>query len=456
MDINQLVHFTTGTPGKGPFVLVLNDGAIITAEDRAMLQSLYSRSPSSVLEHLMKLAEVGSGKFMEQFYVGYGHKSIGDCGTTTMFVEGVSMLEAKAIQDWMLYAGQEVSTRYVDFTHAPFINPLNLSVGENPQEWLREFYVEAMPKLLIELKQRHPMNPGEKEGVYEKAINARAFDILRSMLAAGAATSLSWHTNLRQAADKLAYLRVHRLAEAREVAALMDDAIKQAHPHSFNHKTYEESEEYRRWFMENHYYFDPDYFAYETRLTRNNLDTELLAQYREVIARRPAKTELPKVVGEAGMLQFEFALDFGSFRDVQRQRAVIQRMGLLTPKFKFHKWYLEQMGEELRDKAEGLVMKIKHWHSRQLAAGADKSVLQYYLPMGYRVPCRITGDLPASVYLAELRSGSTVHPTLREVAQDMGGIIRELGVPVYIDESDMGRFDVKRGTQDITEKKPAS
>jgi hypothetical protein len=93
--------------------------------------------------------------------------------------------------------------------------------------------------------------------------------------------------------------------------------------------------------MQNHYYFDPQNFTHETRLTRNNLDDELLAQYQEVVARRPAKTELPKVVGEVGTLQFEFALDFGSFRDIQRQRAVIQRMGLLTPKLGFHKWYLE-------------------------------------------------------------------------------------------------------------------
>lgn len=69
-------------------------------EDEAMLQALYSRSAASVSEHLQKLAKTGSGKFMEQFYVGYGHASIGDCGTTTLFFENVSTLAAKAIQDW--------------------------------------------------------------------------------------------------------------------------------------------------------------------------------------------------------------------------------------------------------------------------------------------------------------------------------------------------------------------
>ena len=66
--------------------------------------------------------------------------------------------------------------------------------------------------------------------------------------------------------------------------------------------------------------------------------------------------------------------------------------------------------------------------------------------------CSNTGDLPALVYLVELRSGSTVHATLRTVAQEMGDMIGDLGIKVYIDRSDSGRFDIKRGSQDITAK----
>jgi len=42
-------------------------------EDVAMMQALYSRSPKSVTEHVEKVKKSGSGKFMETFYVGYGH-----------------------------------------------------------------------------------------------------------------------------------------------------------------------------------------------------------------------------------------------------------------------------------------------------------------------------------------------------------------------------------------------
>ena len=65
-------------------------------EDNAMMQALYSRSSKSVAEHVAKVKKTGSGKFMEQFYVGYGHLSIADCGSTTLFTEGLSMLADKA------------------------------------------------------------------------------------------------------------------------------------------------------------------------------------------------------------------------------------------------------------------------------------------------------------------------------------------------------------------------
>ncbi len=450
MNISDLKHFISGDV-KGTFVLVLQDGAIITAEDRAMLQALYSRSPASVLVHLQKLAESGSGKFMDQFYVEYNHKSIGDCGDTTIFIENVSMLVAKAIQDWALYNGQEVSTRYVDFATQPFIVPKG-GPEDHPQEKLRQFYLDALPVLKQELKERYPRNDDEKESVYDKAIAARAFDILRGFLPAGAQTNLAWTSNLRQVADKLAWLRVHPLSEVRDVARLIEEAVMKAHPNSFGHKRYEASELYRGKCMERDYYFAPMYWKEEVILTRNSLNPNLMLEHSESIKTRPAKTELPKHLAEIGTLQFEFAIDFGSYRDIQRQRAVIQRMPLLTTKYGFHNWYLDQLGDSLKETAAKLLMEVRHWWEHKVLHKEDQKILQYFLPMGFLVACRLTGDLPALLYLVELRAGSTVHPTLREIAQNMGKAIALLDVPVYIDESDSGRFDVKRGTQDIVKR----
>ena len=77
MSILDLQHASRTLPSGGE-VLVLNTGALITPEAEAMVQALHSRSIGGVREHLGKLAEKGPEKFMGSFYVGYGHKSVGD------------------------------------------------------------------------------------------------------------------------------------------------------------------------------------------------------------------------------------------------------------------------------------------------------------------------------------------------------------------------------------------
>ena len=96
--ISELNHFTCDIIGGGE-VIVLDTGSTLTSESVAMLQALHSRSVGGLRSHLQTLEARGADNFMKNFYVGYGHKSIGDCGTATIFIEGVSLLVAKAIQD---------------------------------------------------------------------------------------------------------------------------------------------------------------------------------------------------------------------------------------------------------------------------------------------------------------------------------------------------------------------
>ncbi len=451
--LQSLRHHVKELKGGG-LVLLLDTGAQITPEAEAMLQALYSRSPATVHEHLRTIAEKGAEKFMASFYVGYGHKSIGDCGTITLFIEGISMLTAKAIQDWMLYSGQEVSTRYVDFSTQRFEDPLASATSAKALERLREFYISALPLLEDDLQKRYPMGEGEKETMYVKAIKARAFDILRSFLPAGATTSVAWHTNLRQAADKIALLRHHPLKEVRDVADGIEAVLIEGYPSSFGHKRYDATEGYNASWMNDAYYLEDDacpafalthdLIAYEEFTARPNL--------ANILRGRPPKTELPKFLGELGTIQFRFLLDFGSFRDIQRQRAVHQRMPLLTYVHGFEPWYLEQLPLELRSRAEALLTE----NQREVQAlTASKTEMQYFIPMGYLVANRLTGDIPALVYLAELRAGSTVHPTLqiraREIATALEEKLSEHGLKLFI-EGESGRFDVKRGAQDIIKK----
>jgi hypothetical protein len=72
-----------------------------------MLQALYSRNPASIATRIEALTPEGAQKFMDRFYLNYGHNSIADCGHVTLFFEGVPMHVAKAIQSHALYNGKK-------------------------------------------------------------------------------------------------------------------------------------------------------------------------------------------------------------------------------------------------------------------------------------------------------------------------------------------------------------
>jgi thymidylate synthase ThyX len=414
-------------------------------EALAMLQALYSRDPRSVTEHLEHVKKVGPAKFMSTYYVGYGHKSIGDCGSTAIFIENVSMLAAKAIQDWPLYSGQEASTRYLDMSTQPFLDPLNTREGQLIQEEWRSFYSIVLEKMVPSLQERFPHQVAQDVHVWQKAIKARAFDIARAFLPAGAATLVSWHTNLRQAADHLKGMRNHPLREVQQIAQSVLENLQAKYQSSFLHRRSDEEDEYLRESEHCFAYYDDQFsldFNYESNLQLGGLEP-----YMALLANRPPKTELHHRLRGYGAIDFHFPLDFGSYRDLQRQRSCVQDMPLLTINNGFHDWYLEQMPLPLRDQAHSF---LELQEERIDTLVCDATEKQYYIGMGYLVPIRLCCTLPSAVYIAELRSSDAVHPTLRIQAQRMGDAILEAvpGIAMHHDRSP-GTWNIKRGEHDI-------
>ena len=449
-------------------------------EDIAMMQALYSRSSQSVVQHLEKVKKTGSGKFMASYYVGYNHESIGDCGSTTIFIENVSILAAKAIQDWPLYSGQETSTRYIDMSKQECTDPLNTKESkEILNDWI-QFYIESQEELTQFLKEKYKIKPEEKENkkmtdTYNKAIAARAFDILRAFLPAGINTQLAWHTNLRQADKKLALLNHHPDSTIREIGVSIHNELKKKYPHSFCHKLYEETEKYRELVAKSYTYHDNSLFEKKPRekddslfekkprekddslfekddimVCNTNIKDSDLTPYLDIINERPNKTELPNFLLDLGLVSFSFPLDFGSFRDIQRHRNGVCRMPVLTMDLGFHKWYLDQLPDPLKEKALSLIEAQK---AKIIALTDNPIIRQYYIPLGFKVSCKVTYGLPAAVYTIELRSGSTVHATLRDIAFKMERTLKEVlpSLKIHLDMN-KDEWDIRRGLQDITAK----
>lgn len=456
-------------------------------EDGAMLQALYSRSPASVVEHLDKVKAAGSGKFMSQYYVGYGHASIGDCGVTTIFLENYSMLAAKAIQDNPLYSGQEASTRYLDFAkqplHDPYQNPASMAILEG---WMA-LYNNTMPLVKAGLAARHPFDATEykSEKVWQNTLHARAFDILRGFLPVGCTTLFSWTTNLRQARDRLLQLKHHPLPEIRQLAQDLFQTLYAKYPNSFTGEEMGHAERHAKKFAYGHAQAEADNFITvqdllrtqrvghksaqiinhgDIAVDRKNIDIDGLRQWEEqALNTRPEGGHLSRRLAAYGNYNLCFLLDFGSYRDLQRHRNGICQVPLIDGTFGIYPWYLQQVEGLIGAEAYG---KFKAEVDRLMAAipllalqgiAATPMQNQYLYPMGVALLCHLGYSIPQMVYVAELRSQKTVHATLRPIAQAMGAILRAdfPDMALYID-TDADNWVAKRGEQTIEAKGEAA
>lgn len=420
-------------------------------EDMGMAQALYSRSAASFLEHLKDVLKKGSAGFMKRWYVGYQHDSIGDCATDTLLLENVSILADKEIQNTPLYNGQEVSTRYLDMSKQDIVSPLDTEeAAEIMHRWMR-FYEKAMQPLIEFLKTQRPQPDSNEEKVleaYQLAIKARAFDILRAFLPAGICTQLSWHTSLRHAANRIQEMRHHPLTEVRNIVHELHAKLLEAYPSSFGHKTYEDKEAYTELCRkELAYYHNPKSAAFQYQCFVDKVE---LSKYATLLSKRPQKTNLPREINECGDFLCEFSIDYGSSRDLQRHRNGIFRMPLLTTEMGFHPWYLKQLPDDLRKEAEILIAE-----QTELINKLDTSpeVKQYYISLGFLVSCKIRYNIGEMIYVAELRSGKTVHENCRVIAQNLHhALVTELPEVSMYTNLDEDGWTIERGKHTITKK----
>ncbi|HEY9163260.1 MAG TPA: hypothetical protein VIN57_01525, partial [Magnetovibrio sp.] len=317
------------------------------------------------------------------------------------------------------------------------------------KKWM-DFYLASLSPLEAILKAQFPMAEGEKERVWDNAIKARGFDILRGFLPAGITSQLAWSTNLRQAAEKLHLLRHHPLAEVQDIANGCLGVLREHYPASFGHKDYPATEAYLAKTAAKTNYLDSSFFAadqadlsFSTTVDNARLEAAEL----DVIEGRPAKTNLPRYLEGYGQYTCTFDLDYGSYRDLQRHSNGICRIPLLTGERGFHDWYLDELPGELGVQARALVAEQYAAIAELDARDEDK---QYLYPLGAKVRCQTVYTLPQMIYVIELRSQNTVHSTLRDV---MHWMHREMVAqhPRLTLHTDLApsKFDTKRGTQTI-------
>lgn len=448
-------------------------------EVQAMLMAMYSRSyapiagrlPSneeSVQQHKEKLGK---------FYTQYGHKSIGQLGSTSIYLEGVSQLAAKAIEYHPLFNGQESSTRYIDYSNQPMYvpsfdsgNAQGKELSNHLQQWQekwRAFYVKALPLTIEMIKEQFPYDlqyPGEateeqhkkQRTTWENTIKARAFDICGGFLPAGSTTNVGFFGTFDTLNDHFGEMLHHPCQEMRDIAVQVLTKMKDKYPYG----TMDIEK------LKEQYSYVTSYHFYTNGWQTKNEDIYLEVETNNLIAIPPGFTEFAKnrkkgqkfdrVTSSRFNLIFKGSLDFRSYRDLHRHRNGIIDMWVLFPyQTQIHSFYRDNIPPELVHELETLESEFHTWIS-SFKDSQDTTVLaelQYAVPMGYEIPVTYKCDLNQAMYILELRSGKTVHNTLRHLIQAWAKAFtatfdNSFNIHVDFDEDN---FTLKRGTQTFSE-----
>ena len=313
----------------------------------------------------------------------------------------------------------------IDFSSQDFVIPETSSNPDFYKKWeskFRSFYSESLPSLIEKIKQEYP---GDGSAGYNKTVKARAFDILRGFLPAGFATNVAWTGSIDSVNKHLRKLLGHPLKEVRDLAYITYEKLKVDYPHSFRDlvdSDYEPSK----------------YFYGFSKTNKNKFSSTYFEKSGDYDKKNPFYN-FPQI-------QCDLLLDFASWRDLQRHRNMSYLMPLLSTDLGFHDFYLYNLPEDIKSIANNLLTEFCSEFSDISDSKEDK---QYAVPMGFYCPVILQCSIHQAVYLTELRSGKTTHPTLRYIAQELGRFLKyQFDISCNIDYSE-DNWTLKRGTQDI-------
>lgn len=472
--------------------LFVADGVDFDPETLAMLQAFYSRSIKSIGDRTENMDSAQVKESLSKYYVGYGHRSIGQCANFTVFLEDVSIFAAKAIQHHPLYNGQETSTRYYNFTERPVVTPFEgESWNDGYVDYVRRLYSVILNHATSAyLERARSAKETELTDAEKRAAKASAFDVARAFLTAGFTTKLSWTTNFDQVQEQLAWLinspapelntiglSVAEMLHTRYPKAIKDPVdFKSAYLRDCANVTFFDNTERmyvrarsndRHWWFEENTRYGVNFSAKVPHLEPLWMSDDEIALMRG----RNRGEAVPRSFSRYGTYSLFFDIDYGSFRDLHRHRNGNVYFPSYPTDRKLHGWYhleLEQLDildkpgvgrMNVRDSIEYLYLKLlpsvedKVAASNPVGSQAHSAAMMYYVPMGTIVKAAMRYDLPQAIYVSELRSARTVHATARLVARSIANAIRYSmphDIPIHTDSFE--GIDSSRGNQTIMER----
>ncbi len=415
-----------------------------------------------------------AAKLYERIFLGYGDDSVAQLGGAHIACEWVSNVLTKILQRPRLGAYLEQSTRYISYD-APMPGPdparpsyryyRDAELGPQyttAMDSLFGIYADALPRVAAWAENEFPRTEGEAPAAYERAIKAKALDLLRGLLPASSLSHMGIFASGQTYEQLILHLLAHPLPEAQDYGRMILDEIKAVMP-SFVSRI-ERPERGGEWIA----YLESRAAAGERWAERLGLgddapagadadgpavrlrhvdgdeddllaallfestaadedrirdavsrldDGERQALLTDLIGTRANRRHRPGRGFEAVRYRFEIVADYGAFRDLQRHRMLTVQWQSLTPDLGAdvpEQVELAGCGDEYRRALE-----LSAAEYARLAAQGQRLAAPYALCLGYRI--RFVLDLNAreAMQLIELRSGREGHPSYRAVAHEM-------------------------------------
>ena len=414
-----------------------------------------------------------ASQLYERIFLGYGDDSVAQLGGAHVACEWVSNVLTKILQRPRLASYLEQSTRYIAYD-APMSggragDPARYRYYTDPElgveferamDELFSIYSASIPVVGAWAARAFPIAADDSPAAHERAIRAKALDLLRGLLPAASLSHMGIFASGQSYEQLIMHLLAHPLPEARHYGELLLTEVQAVIP-SFvarvprPERGGEWIEHLRdrgragdRW--AERLDLGPDRenaplgpsvtlthvdgteedllcaLLFEsagtpeplTRQALRSLSSEEQAQMlADLVGARANRRHRPGRGFEALRYRFEIVADYGAFRDLQRHRMLTVQWQALTPDLGADvpgQVELAGAGDEYRRALELSREAYERVRDRGLGSAAP-----YALCLGYRL--RFVLDLNAreAMQLIELRSGREGHPSYRAVAHEM-------------------------------------
>ncbi|MEA2169046.1 MAG: hypothetical protein QOF76_2346 [Solirubrobacteraceae bacterium] len=406
-----------------------------------------------------------AAELYERIFVGYGDDSVAQLGGAHVAAEWCSNVLTKLLQRPRMGAYLEQSTRYIRYDseipgggYRYYRDPQLGPEYAAAMDFLFQTYSDAVPRVRSWVDETFPRADGESDAARNRAVTAKALDLLRGLLPAGSLSHMGIYATGQAYEQLILHLIGHPLPEARRYGDLILAAIKAVMP-SFVARV-ERPERGGEWVT----YLEKRRQAGERWAARLGLDqpeasdrpsvrllhtdgdeTQLLAALlfeagvasesaalaavaglsdaerdqaiADLVGERNNRRHRPGRGFEALRYRFEIVSDYGAFRDLQRHRMLTVQWQSLTP----------DLGAGIPDEvvaagagdqyARALDRSQAEYH--RLAGAGLLDAAPYALCLGFRIRYVLDLNAREALHLVELRSGREGHPTYRAVAHEM-------------------------------------